>query len=163
MSLHTCSNDNISQPDAGSVWAAADLATPPLLLDLTWRFLIVGETRGLRRSPHRHRHRESILTQHKKDCCNWGLSPQPICCGATVLTPPLLHSLLAHLVISVWAKTSQVPHLSLHPVAFFSGLPLLGPLQSLPGEADGWALFMKLLPPRWSIKPGSPLKSVAGL
>lgn len=28
---------------------------------------------------------------------------------------------LAHLVISVWAKTPQIPHLSLHPLAFFLG------------------------------------------
>lgn len=40
---------------------------------------------------------------------------------------------------------------SLSPLAF----------QWFPGEADGWALFMKLLPPQWSIKPGS-LWSAAG-
>lgn len=38
--------------------------------------------------------------------------------------------------------------------------PLI-PIQWLPGEADGWALFMKLLPPQWSITPGS-LWSAAG-
>lgn len=57
------------------------------------------------------------------------------------------------LVSSVWAKASGLPLPAPPPLSvpgdISAWLPLSAiPLQWLPGEADGWALFMKLLPPQ---------------
>lgn len=57
------------------------------------------------------------------------------------------------LVSSVWAKASGLSPPAPPPFTasgdISAWLPLSPlPLQWLPGEADGWALFMKLLPPQ---------------